>query len=158
MAANPALNEDECVLQRGLDGSPCTPHSIAAERTVARIISPSRMRSVSEARNGFNSLIADAEEELTTHVVKGSTIVAYIVPRPPRSSMIPSCASRSSWRSASRKPSPSASRNGGTTWFRRQAIHGKPLVVGLEANLDLSIRTFAQFHSVLQEALGQQIG
>lgn len=43
-------------------------------------IRPNRLRSVTDARAQFNSLIADAEAGVTTHVVKGSKVVAHVVP------------------------------------------------------------------------------
>lgn len=43
-------------------------------------IRPTRLRSVTDARAQFNSLIADAEAGLTTHVVKGSKVVAHLLP------------------------------------------------------------------------------
>lgn len=43
-------------------------------------IRPNRMRSVTETRNAFNVVVAEAEEGLTTHIVKGSTVVAHLVP------------------------------------------------------------------------------
>ncbi|SLJ75693.1 type II toxin-antitoxin system Phd/YefM family antitoxin [Mycobacteroides abscessus] len=42
--------------------------------------SPNRMRSVTEARSGLNALLADAEDGITTHIVKNSKIVAHLVP------------------------------------------------------------------------------
>ncbi|AQA06919.1 hypothetical protein BVC93_30920 (plasmid) [Mycobacterium sp. MS1601] len=38
------------------------------------------MRSATDARNGLNALLADAQEGLNTHVMKGSQIAAHIVP------------------------------------------------------------------------------
>ena len=43
-------------------------------------IRPNRLRSVTEGRAQFNALIADAEAGVTTHVVKGSKVLAHIVP------------------------------------------------------------------------------
>ncbi|NTY62629.1 hypothetical protein [Mycolicibacterium sphagni] len=42
--------------------------------------SPNRMRSVTDARSGLNALLADAEDGITTHIVKNSKIVAHLVP------------------------------------------------------------------------------
>lgn len=42
--------------------------------------SPNRMRSVTDARNGLNALLTDAEDGITTHIVKNSKIVAHLVP------------------------------------------------------------------------------
>lgn len=42
--------------------------------------SPNRMRSVTEARGGLNALLGDAEDGITTHIVKNSKIVAHLVP------------------------------------------------------------------------------
>jgi antitoxin (DNA-binding transcriptional repressor) of toxin-antitoxin stability system len=43
-------------------------------------ISPTRMRSATDARNAFNVLLGDAERGLVTHIMKGSRVVAHIVP------------------------------------------------------------------------------
>ncbi|OWL95597.1 hypothetical protein B7435_30410 [Mycolicibacterium peregrinum] len=43
-------------------------------------IRPFRLRSVSDARAGFNSLIADLENGVITHIAKGSRIVGHLVP------------------------------------------------------------------------------
>jgi antitoxin (DNA-binding transcriptional repressor) of toxin-antitoxin stability system len=43
-------------------------------------IRPDRMRSVTDARNAFSVLVGEAESGLTTHIVKGSTVVAHLVP------------------------------------------------------------------------------
>lgn len=42
--------------------------------------SPNRMRSVTDARSGLNALLSDAEDGITTHIVKNSKIVAHLVP------------------------------------------------------------------------------
>ena len=39
-----------------------------------------RLRSVTEARNGFSRLVADAEDGITTHVVMGGQVVAHLLP------------------------------------------------------------------------------
>ncbi len=43
-------------------------------------IRPTRMRSATDARNGLNALLADAQQGLNTHVMKGSQVAAHIVP------------------------------------------------------------------------------
>lgn len=39
-----------------------------------------RLRSVTEARNGFSRLVADAEDGLNTHIVMGGQVMAHLVP------------------------------------------------------------------------------
>lgn len=43
-------------------------------------IRSTRMRTVTDARNGFSILVGEAQQGLTTHVIKGSQVVAHIVP------------------------------------------------------------------------------
>jgi len=43
-------------------------------------ITPTRMRSTTDARNTFNELLGDAERGIVTHIVKGSRVVAHLVP------------------------------------------------------------------------------
>lgn len=38
------------------------------------------MRTVTEARNGFNALLADATDGVSTHVIQGAKVRAHIVP------------------------------------------------------------------------------
>lgn len=43
-------------------------------------IRPTRMRTATDARNTFNELLSEAERGIMTHVVKGSRVVAHLVP------------------------------------------------------------------------------
>jgi len=38
------------------------------------------MRTVTEARNGFNALLADATDGVSTHVIQGAKVWAHLVP------------------------------------------------------------------------------
>jgi hypothetical protein len=114
-------------------------------------IRPHRMRLVSEARNGLNALTADAEEGLSTHVVKGSTVVAHIVPpntpvlddQNLRLAMVFALAERetaavgeSEWRE-------------GRLWHAGDSM-GRLLAWTLRADPELFMRSFAHFHAMLK--------
>jgi hypothetical protein len=43
-------------------------------------LSPSRIRSATDARNAFNVLLGDTERGLVTHIMKGSRVIAHLVP------------------------------------------------------------------------------
>lgn len=44
------------------------------------LINSDRLVSVSDARNSFNALLAEAHQGRLTHIVKGSEVVAHLVP------------------------------------------------------------------------------
>lgn len=117
------------------------------------------MRSVSEARNGFNSLIAEAEEGLTTHVLKGSTVVAHIVPTTTpilddphlRMALILALTGQE------------AAAVGKEEWRDDMLWHaGDPMgrlwAWAWKTDPGLFMWAFAHFHSDLQEAVGRHIG
>jgi hypothetical protein len=43
-------------------------------------ISSNRMRSVTDARNALSAIVGDAERGIVTHILKGSTVVAHVLP------------------------------------------------------------------------------
>lgn len=122
-------------------------------------ISPGRMRSVSEARNGFNSLIAEVEDGLTTHVLKGSTVVAHIVP--PNTPVLDDPQLRLALIYALTEQEAAAV--GKHEWRDDRLQHagdpvGRLFAWTWKTDPDLFMRAFAHFHSVLQSEVGQYIG
>lgn len=122
-------------------------------------ISPTRMRSVSEARNGFNSLIAEAEDGLTTHILKGSTVVAHIVPTTTPVLDDPHLRLALIFALADQEAAAASSQE----WRDDRLWHaGDPMgrlwAWAWKTDPDLFMRAFARFHLRLQEAVGQHIG
>lgn len=122
-------------------------------------ISPGRMRSVSEARNGFNALIAETEDGLTTHVLKGSTVVAHIVP--PNTPVLDDPQLRLALIDALTEQEAAAA--GKHEWHEDRLRHagdpvGRLLAWTWKTNPDLFMRALAHFHSVLQSEVRQYIG
>jgi antitoxin (DNA-binding transcriptional repressor) of toxin-antitoxin stability system len=113
------------------------------------------MRSVSEARNAFSALVGDAENGVTTHVVKGSTVVAHIVPTTVpilddenlRFSFIAALAAdEAKWA-------------GVEGWRRGRLEHagdtaGRLLAWTWRTDYHLCLQAFALFHDQLQKVLG----
>lgn len=122
-------------------------------------LSASRMRSVSEARNGFNALIADAGDGLSTHVVKGSTVVAHIFP--PNTPVLDDPHLRIAMISALAEQEANAVAE--TEWQRGKLLHagdamGRLLAWAWRTDPKLCMRALAHFHKVLQGAVGQPVG
>lgn len=117
-----------------------------------------RMRSITQARNAFSTLINDAEEGLTTHIVKGSTVVAHLVPsnapilddRSLRHALIAALAARDAalvgadeWREA-------------RLWNAGDTI-GRLLAWTWRTDSNLCLQAFALFHDNLQQVVGSTI-
>lgn len=122
-------------------------------------ISPSRMRAVSEARNGFNSLIADAGDGLTTHVVKGSAVVAHIFP--PDAPVLDDPLLRIAMISALAEQEAAAMAE--SEWHDGKLAHagdpmGRLLAWAWRTDPRLCMRALAHFHKVLQSAVGHPVG
>lgn len=122
-------------------------------------IRPGRMRSITDARNAFSTIISEAEEQgLTTHIVKGSTVVAHVVPSTApvlddlnlRHALILALTARDAvavgadeWRE-------------GRLWHAGDTI-GRLLAWTWRSDPDLCLQAFAMFHDNLQEAVASTI-
>lgn len=120
-------------------------------------IQKSRMRSIAEARQGFSALVADAEQGLRTHVVKGGKVVAHIFPADPPvlddrlllRSMVAALAAREAagsvpeWRD-------------GRLYHAGDAM-GRLLAWTWGIDSHLCMQALAAYHRKLQEAVGQTI-
>lgn len=117
------------------------------------------MRSVSDARNALSALIGDAEEGLTTHVLKGSNVVAHLIP-----ATAPVLDDRhlqdALFRSlATTEAGPVAANE----WRDGILLHagdtvGRMLAWAWRNNTHLCMQTFAVFHDELQQNIGETIG
>lgn len=122
-------------------------------------IRPSRMRSITDARNAFSTLVGEAENGLTTHIVKGSTVVAHLVPA---SAPVLDDPSLRHALIASFAASEAASA-GAYEWREARLWHagdtvGRLLAWTWRTDSDLCLRAFASFHDELQQVVGATIG
>lgn len=116
------------------------------------------MRSVTDARNALSALVADAEDGLTTHIVKGSSVVAHLIP-----ATAPVLDDRSLqdalFRSlATTEAAPAAANE----WREGRLCHagdtvGRMLAWAWRNDTHLCMQTFAVFHAELQQIIGETI-
>lgn len=117
------------------------------------------MRSITDARNSFSTLVGEAEAGLTTHIVKGSSVVAHLVPATApilddpglRHALIASFAASE------------AASAGANEWREARLWHagdtvGRLLAWTWRSDSDLCLRAFAAFHDELQQVVGETIG
>ena len=122
-------------------------------------IRPTRMRTVSDARNGFSTLIADAADGVSTHVMKGSELVAHIVPASTPiiddqnllATMI--CAVTAQ---EAREVAATEWRDG-RLWNAGDPV-GRLFAWTWRTNQHLCMQAFAHWHATLQETVGDAIG
>ena len=122
-------------------------------------IRPSRMRSITDARNAFSTLVGEAESGLTTHIVKGSTVVAHLLPASApvlddpnlRDALIHALATRDAaavgeheWRD-------------GQLWHAGDSV-GRLLSWTWRTDSHWCLRALAVFHDRLQQVVGSSIG
>lgn len=113
------------------------------------------MRSITDARNAFSTLVGEAEEGLTTHIVKGSSVVAHLMPATApvlddpnlRLAMITALTASE------------AAEAGANEWREARLWHagdtvGRLLAWTWRADSDLCMRAFASFHDDLQSVVG----
>lgn len=122
-------------------------------------IRPSRMRSVTDARNAFSTLVGEAEEGLTTHIVKGSTVAAHIVPS--NAPILDDPQLRHAFIAA--LTARDAASVGAYEWREDRLWHAGDTVGRLLAwtwsnDSDLCLQAFAMFHDNLQQVVGSTIG
>jgi hypothetical protein len=121
-------------------------------------LSSSRVCSVGEAQDRFNALIADAADGLMTHVAKGSTVVAHIVP--PHALLLDDPHLRVAMISALAEQE--AQGVAETEWRAGRLAHagdtmGRLLAWGWRTDPKLCMRALAHFHKVLQSAVGEPV-
>lgn len=117
------------------------------------------MRSVTDARNAFNTLIADAADGLTTHIVKGSSVVAHLIPasapvlddRNLQTALFTSLATSEAAAAAANEW------RDGQLWHAGDPI-GRMLAWAWRNDSHLCMHAFATFHGELQQAVGATIG
>lgn len=118
-------------------------------------IRPNRMRSITDARNAFSTLVGDAENGLTTHIIKGSTVVAHLVPA--AAPVLDDPSLRLAMIAALTASEAAAA--GANEWREARLWHagdtvGRLLAWTWRADSDLCMRAFASFHDHLQRVVG----
>lgn len=117
------------------------------------------MRSVTGARNAFSTLIADAEEGLTTHIVKGSTAVAHLIPAA-APVLDDKHLQNALFRSLATTEAAAAAANewrDGRLWHAGDTV-GRMLAWAWRNDSHLCMQALAVFHDELQQIVGATIG
>lgn len=122
-------------------------------------ISESRLSSVTDARNSFSALLGDAERGLFTHIVKGSRVVAHVVPAdayiiddaPVLELMLTAVAEDQAAYSAQNSWVDGRLRNAGDNL-------GLVLAWAWQTHRHVFSRTLAIYHHALERAIGEDVG
>lgn len=122
-------------------------------------IRPTRMRTATDARNTFNELLGEAERGIMTHIVKGSRVVAHLVPA--NAKIIDDTAMLALVLGAvgEREAAYAAEHlmRDGRLWIVGDHF-GRLLGWAWQVDLHVFCQALAIFHNTLEAALGREVG